>query len=398
MRASPIEGQVVEGRLAQLDATSVSLSTAAGSRTFDLEALRSLARVDATERTLAPRDHLRVTLTGGEVLLGTLAGAGSGGGGGEASDRLVLQMPDLGRVSLLLDVVATLVAVPADAGACFEPEHGYAAREDDVVYTRSGDAVTGIVLGLGDDGIEVETAVRGRTRRVAWDDLLVMHLQNDPPPAPDALRVELETTEGSRIEAGGDIATEGETLTFALRSAPGTRVELPWSAIRVIRPSGGSFVYASTLPFESKLVWYYRDDEREHGYLERWFQARANRRPSGCPLRLAGTTYRHGFAVQSRSTVTIETRKAWQRFESLFGVDDEAAQVAGGGSVDARVLGDGKVLWEARNVRVGEAPRRVGPLDVSQVQSLVLEVDFGTEGAVEFTGDRATWADPMLFR
>lgn len=394
VEVAPLEGPAVQGRLVALDGTAAALTTAAGNRTFPLATVRRLTRLDAAQRTLASRDHLRVTLTGGEVLLGTLHPSATGGSA-ESADALVLQTPDLGRVSLLLEVVASVVAVSADAGPCFEPEHGYPPREDDVVYARSGDAITGIVLGVGAEGIEVETAVRGRTRKVAWNDLLVMHLQNDPPPPPNALRIEIETVEGSRLEAGGDIEAGDEALTFALRSSPGTRVQVPWRAIRVVRPSGGAFVYASRLPFESELVWYYRDDEREHGYLERWFPARVNRRPSGCPLRLAGQTYRHGFAVHSHSTVTIETGKTWKRFESLFGVDDEALAVPQGGVVDARVLGDGKILWEARNVRAGEVPRRVGPLDVSGVESLVLEVDFGAELHVR---DYGTWADPLLFR
>ena len=383
----PLAGRAVEGRLTALDGRALSLETAAGTRTFELGAIRQLTRLDDVEPTLAARDHLRVTLTGGEVLLGTYAGA--------TPDGLVLQTPDVGRVSLPLEVVSTVVAVPADAGACFEPERAYPALEDDVLYTRSGDAVAGIVLAVDDGGIEVETAVRGRTRRIAWDELLVLHLQNEPPAPPAGLRIEIETLEGSRLETAGEVTAADESLRCGLRSSPDTRVAVPWQAIRVVRTSGGAFAYASTLPFESELVWYYRDDEREHGYLERWFPARADRRPSGCPLRLAGRTYRHGFAVHSRSVVTVPLDGSWKRFEALFGVDDEALAVPGGGVVDARVLADGKVLWEAKDVRAGEEPRRIGPLDVAGVEALVLEVDFG---AALFFGDYATWADPLLFR
>ncbi len=386
VRVEPLEGRAVEGRLQALDGTSASLATAGGRRTFAFEAMRRLTSTDAPPPSLASRDHLRVTLTGGELLVGTRAGT--------TSDALVLQTPDFGRVALLLDVVSTVVAVPADAGPCFEPEHRHPALDDDVAYVQSGDAYTGIVLGVEDEGFEIETE-RGRSRHVPWGDLLVLHLQNDPPPPHRTLRVEIETVEGSRLEPSGDVTAQAGSLAFALRSSPQTRVRVPWTSIRVIRPSGGAFVYASTLPFESEFVPYYRDDEREQGYLERWFAARVDRRPTGCPLRLAGRTYRHGFAVHSRSIVTLRTDRAWKRFEALFGVDDEALEVRAGGVVDARVLGDGKVLWEAKDVRAGEEPRRIGPIDVSSVEELVLEVDFGAELYIR---DRAAWVDPVLFR
>lgn len=398
VQVAPLEGPAVEGRLAALDGSKVTLATAAGDRTFALEAVRHVRRSTATEPPPEALGHLRVTLTGGEVLLGTYAGA--------TADGFALQTRHLGRVALMLEVIASVASVPADAGLCFAPEDRLPQLADDVAYTRSGDQVTGIVLAVDDRGFEIETAVRSRVRRVAWDELKLLRLQNDPAPPSSELRVEIETLDGTRFEAAGEVAAEGEALVCGLRSAPTTRVKVPWRAIHAIRPSGKAFVYASTLPFESTLVWFYpsSDDPIYQGYLEWWYGARVDRRPQGCPLRLAGRVYRHGFAVQSRSTITIATGKAWKRFETLVGVDDHAldvakeAEVAEVGIIDARVLGDGKVLWEAKGIRVGETPRHVGPLDVSTVDSLVLEVDFGASKVVESIGDRATWADPMLFR
>jgi hypothetical protein len=60
------------------------------------------------------------------------------------------------------------------------------------------------------------------------------------------------------------------------------------------------------------------------------------------------------------------------------------------------VLADGKEVWTSGgSVRGGEPARTVGPLDVSGVKALVLEVDFGQE---LFVMDRADWADPVLLR
>jgi hypothetical protein len=230
---------------------------------------------------------------------------------------------------------------------------------------------------------------------VAWSDLKVLHLMNEGPEPKGEFLVEVETVEGALFVTAQPPETDGEQLVLRPRAMPDRLVRLHLKRIRVVRARGGDFVYASDLHFESEFTHYYPTDPLGKAYRSRWYEARANRRRSGCPLRLGGKTYRHGFAVQSHATVRLRLDRAYARFESLFGVDDEALGIEPGGIVDARVLGDGKVLWEGRDVRAGAAPRRVGPLDVTQVEELVLEVDFGAE---QHFGDRATWADPILHR
>jgi len=99
--------------------------------------------------------------------------------------------------------------------------------------------------------------------------------------------------------------------------------------------------------------------------------------------------------VHARSKISIPLKGAYARFDAHFGVDDEALEVKAGGIVDARILADDEVVWQARGVRAGAEPRRVGPLDVSNIDVLVLEVDYGEE---LYIGDRATWGDPVLVR
>jgi hypothetical protein len=213
--------------------------------------------------------------------------------------------------------------------------------------------------------------------------------------------IEIETIEGARLLVRDAITLDAGALVFNLRSVPGQGIRLPLHRVRAIRPSGGAFVYASDLPFEGEYVPYYRDND----YMARWNSVRADRHAATrCPLRLDGRTYRHGFSAYARSRVTLETAGRFRRLEALFGVDDaalegaeEVAHVGGvvGGIVDARVIGDGEVLWEAKSVRVGEPPRTVGPLDIAKVKRLVLEVDFG---AGQQYLDRAAWVDPLLVR
>ena len=133
--------------------------------------------------------------------------------------------------------------------------------------------------------------------------------------------------------------------------------------------------------------------------LDRYFGTRVDRRVSGCPLRVGGETFRHGFGVHSHTLITIPIAGRYASFRTSFGIDDEVLDkdAEGGrkGDVDARVLGDGKALWAAKGIQGGAKPRRVGPLDVRGVETLVLEVGFGKE---LYTLDRADWGDPILVK
>jgi hypothetical protein len=362
--------------------------------TVPLAELRRIEIEDARLPALPAHGHLRVTLTAGEILVGTFAGS--------IPDGMILRTAEAGELELPFEVVKTIVAVPPEAPPCFEPDHTRAPRTDeDVAYLASGDEYVGIVLAAAEDGLEMETG-RGSTRRVAWEDLLVLQLANDPAAPFSGVEVELETVEGARLLVADGPTLASGVVRFSLRSLPDVELGVPIDALREIRAWGGAFDYASRLPFASRLVRYYGDTESEfeRAFNESWYGARADRRPDGCPLRLAGTTYRHGIAVHSRSLVTVALDGGYAAFEVLFGIDDVILQDvseedAPKYDVDARILGDGEVLWEAKGVRYGQPPRRIGPLDVTGVQELVLEVDFGSEGDVL---DRATWANPMLVR
>ena len=141
------------------------------------------------------------------------------------------------------------------------------------------------------------------------------------------------------------------------------------------------------------------DEAGNASYRTLWFDTRADRTPHGCPLRVAGSSFRHGLAVHSKSVVKIPLKKGFARFEARFGIDDETLAAAENvrGDVTARVTTDGREVWTsgASHVKSGEAARIVGPIDVTGVEMLALEVEFGDGMEVN---DRADWGDPVLVR
>ena len=88
-------------------------------------------------------------------------------------------------------------------------------------------------------------------------------------------------------------------LRIALRSAPKTSRIAAFETLTWVRWTGGRFDYASDLPHKAVHKQYHSDPTGllDPAVLDRFFGTRVDRRVSGCPLRVGGETFRHGFGV-----------------------------------------------------------------------------------------------------
>jgi len=383
----------VEGVLAGLDDAKLTLQPPGdgAARSFPLDEVIDV-RFEEHAVPAAAGPRFRAHLVGGERLVGRFAGP--------AKDGMQLDVPGLGVVSLLFEHVLTLESMPAEDDPCHDlvSQHPRPASGD-AAYDSHGDEYAGTVLEATKAALVLESN-RGSNRKLAWDDLTLVHFENPRLKDATGLRAEVELQNGSRLSVV-KLGLGAAGLELTLRSVPGQPLTAALDQVRALRWTGGRFEYASDLPHESETRQYHPDPGglMEGSFLERWFGMRIDGRASGCPLRMGGETYRHGFGVYSRNLITLPLGEAYASFRADFGIDDEVlAENAAGdlrGNVDVRVLGDGKVLWEAKGVRGGEKPRSVGPLDVRGMKTLVLDVDFGKE--LEAL-DRGDWGNPILVK
>lgn len=109
------------------------------------------------------------------------------------------------------------------------------------------------------------------------------------------------------------------------------------------------------------------------------------------PIRLGGQTYARGVCLHARSRLTYALGGAAHQFSALVGILDEMGPR---GCVNLRVLCDGKVCWEAEQVRGGDNPRAIS-IDLNRVQLLTLEVDYGDD--LDLSGQVA-WALARVLR
>lgn len=392
VEALPVDRGPLAGTLRSLSAETLTLTGAAGETvSLPVAGLRDL-RFTAPEPAGPPGERLRATLAGGEEVLAESYEP--------APDGLLLRGRTFGALQVPFELLLALVPLPPRASPCHDPlgRLGHAPGSDHV-HLVGGDEVHGTLLDAGAQGLRVETE-RDRVRTVAWSDVLLATLDNPVARPPEGPTVEVETTAGDRLLLGGPLTLAEGALRGALASDPRLTVAVPVGLARQVRWRAGRCVDATRLPFTARYTPLVPPPPGSlaEAFLARDRGCRVDRRPRGCPLRLGGTTYAHGFAVHSGSEVRLPLAGRFRRFEALAGVDDEALEEARGrdvpaGDVDLQVLGDGRVLWEAKGVRGGAPAQRVGPVDVSGVKELVLVVGYGAHDEIL---DRVTWADPVL--
>jgi alpha-galactosidase len=117
-----------------------------------------------------------------------------------------------------------------------------------------------------------------------------------------------------------------------------------------------------------------------------WGSARKDLSVDGNPLRIGGQAFKKGLGTHADSILYVQLDGGSRKFNAMVGVDDEGAQP---GTVEFRILGDGKDLYKSGMMRKGETAKQVD-IDVSGVKMLALTVNGGADG---INYDHADWAD-----
>lgn len=118
-----------------------------------------------------------------------------------------------------------------------------------------------------------------------------------------------------------------------------------------------------------------------------WGLPQVDKSVTGGPLSIAGKKFQHGVGTHSVSRLWIDLHGAACKFLAFVGVDDSA--LSHPGSVDFKIIGDGKKLWQSGVMKPGEPARSVA-VDLRGVKQLVLLVGDGSDGS---DYDHADWAE-----
>jgi alpha-galactosidase len=120
-----------------------------------------------------------------------------------------------------------------------------------------------------------------------------------------------------------------------------------------------------------------------------WGSPHANQSVDGHALSIGGIKFERGLGTHANSTFRISLEGAGDRFTAAVGVDDE---IGNRGSIEFKVLGDGKTLWESGVMRGGDKPKEASA-DLRGIKMLTLLVTDAGDG---FNYDHADWAEAKI--
>jgi alpha-galactosidase len=119
-------------------------------------------------------------------------------------------------------------------------------------------------------------------------------------------------------------------------------------------------------------------------------QPQAKKSIMGTPLRIGGKEFSEGVGTHAESTFYVKLGGGTDRFTAQVGMDDNRKGLPG--SVEFRVYGDGKLLYQSGVMRPGE-PAKPVDLDLRGVKILLLKVTGAGDGIAH---DHADLADAVF--
>lgn len=297
-----------------------------------------------------------------------------------ADEAMTFHLPLVSDVTLALGHTKAVWFRKADRAAINrdnEPEN------EDTVYLKDKKdpeiirSVSGKVSGL-DDG-NLTFVFRGKERTIARDRVvgLVFKHASRAAPTPPRMHQVLELQGGQVLPCM--VKTIGEHVTFEIIG--GSLATPPRSVVRAMRVENGRRIDLTRLAPNA---------EESIPYFSLKLPYKVNTNFSGRPIVLFDEKiYERGLAVHSKSRLHYKLKPNCERFLATFGLMHPGGKL---GNVTARVLGDGKVLWQQDNITATTNPIEID-VELKGVERLILEVDFG-EG--QNVGDRAAWCNPRL--
>jgi len=118
-----------------------------------------------------------------------------------------------------------------------------------------------------------------------------------------------------------------------------------------------------------------------------WGKPQADKSVTGGLLSIAGKVLKRGVGTHAVSRMWIKLQGGSSTFTTSVGLDDSVRSKPG--SVEFKIIGDGKKLWESGIMRSGDAAKQAS-VDVSGIRMLVLLVTDGGDGS---SYDHADWAE-----
>ena len=366
--AQTLDGQTISGALVELTADHLTLDTAQGRVSLEMENLLTLTAkrkakpspqmpdviVELTDgSTIHGRQYVarggqaRITLAGGEVVEAPMS---------------VVQSVRFQRADPLDAEWSRLIDAKADSDLLIVRTNGTLDSHKGVVHDVTEDTV----------GFDLDGEVLPVKRSKVYGFVYRHGVADEPPPA----ICQITDAAGSRWSARS--VSLADNLQWA--TSTGLSVSQPLENVSRLDFSLGKRVYLSDLKPDSTVWTPYFGGERPLPALRLFYAPRFDRGFESETLELGGNEYRKGLALFARTKLVYRLPIGFRCFRAVVGIDNAWGM---GGKVRLIVRGDDRVLLET-DVSGKDAPQSI-ELNVAGVRRLTILVDFGDDLG---TGDR----------
>ncbi len=319
----------------------------------------------------APTPKYTLALSDGDRLVGEPTGM--------AGERLTWAEPLLGNIPVAL---GRLVAMGRGTTAPVPDER----PKQDVVTLANGDTVAGVVGGVGNGKLTVQSTDGGATDVPLTSVSRVAFANTGGAAASGARGYQVRLADGSALTAA-TVQIDGGIVKLTLAGDGAGPVPLRLSDVVGIEQLNGPVGWLSSRsPTESVQVPYL-------GGAIAW-PARFDAAVDGSPLTFGPQAFDHGIGVHAYSRLTFAVDPGWTAFRTQYAIDSRRDAPRLLADVTVRIRVDGKVVHEQQHVRAGTLSDvvRVG---LAGAKALTLECDYGPSGD---TQAHLNWLQPALIR
>ncbi len=265
-------------------------------------------------------------------------------------------------------------------------------RTEDVVVLANGDTVRGIVTAVSLGEVQVKGGAAGDLPvAVPLDAVASMSFAGSGGTATNAAAQQarayrVRLNDGSSVVATTlklsenklNVTIGGDPRPLELSSVAGIeQVNGPVSWLTSRRPSQEAqtpFIGSTAGAPGGQVTW----------------ASRADTDVAGQAFLVGGKIFQRGIGVHSYSRLAYPLDGSYKAFRTRYGINDSLVRA----DVTVRLLLDGKVVHESKNVKAGTLSPVV-VIELAGAKELVLEVDYGEGIDVE---DRLNWIEPALLR
>jgi hypothetical protein len=309
-------------------------------------------------------------------------------------DRLTWRNASVGELVIPLSQVAAI----AKPGQVVD----VAKRTDDAVLLSNGDGVTGVLVGISADKVQIKSVSAGADdppTSVPLDSVLMVQLASTAP-ATDPASLKGQQAYRVRLDDGSSLVATSLTLAddklLVKIGGAGDARPLAVSAVAGIEQVNGPVSWlTSRTPTEDLQVPFVGSAAvgaaAGGGEPSLWRTRVDAADVAGAPLVVGGRTFKRGIGVHSYSRLVYPLDGSYKAFRTRYGINDSLTRA----DVTVRILAGDKVVHEAKKVRPSVLSPVVAVELPKTAKTLTLEVDYGDGIDVE---DRLNWLEPALLR